>query len=95
MPVTDKLQSEFSVRFDEYSTFGSATTWKIGNTYKVTDELKLRSVVATGFRAPSVSELFGGDSGSFDYLSYPWKREEDPQIKVMYTSDPDLKPDES
>jgi hypothetical protein len=53
MPVTDRLQSEMAIGFDEYSTFGAATTWKIGNTYKVTDELKLRGVVATGFRASS------------------------------------------
>ena len=89
------MQSEFALRFDEYSTFGSATTWKIGNTYTATDELKLRGVIATGFRAPSVAELFGGDSASFDYLSDPWKREEDPQIKVIYTSDPNLQPEKS
>lgn len=57
--------------------------------------MKLRGVIATGFRAPSVSELFGGDSGSFDYVSDLLKREEGPQIKVIYTSDPDLKPEES
>lgn len=62
VPITDKLQSEFAIRFDNYSTFGSATTWKIGNTYTLSDEIKLRGVIATGFRAPSVAELFGGDS---------------------------------
>ena len=95
VPFTDKLTGEFALRFDDYSTFGNASTWKIGLTYEATDDLMLRTVAATGFRAPSVSELYGGNSGSFDYLVDPWDQEQDPQILVNRTSDEDLKPEES
>lgn len=95
VPFTDKLTGEFALRFDDYSTFGNASTWKIGLTYEATDDLMLRTVAATGFRAPSVSELYGGDSGSYDYLTDPWENEQDPQILVNRTSDEDLKPEES
>ncbi|MCH1931222.1 TonB-dependent receptor [Shewanella sp. A25] len=95
VPFTDKLTGEFALRLDDYSTFGKATTWKIGLTYTATDELMLRTVAATGFRAPSVSELYGGNSGSFDYLEDPWGNTEDAQILVNRTSDPDLQPEES
>ncbi|QLE85670.1 TonB-dependent receptor [Shewanella sp. Scap07] len=95
VPFTDKLTGEFALRFDDYSTFGNASTWKIGLTYEATDDLMLRTVAATGFRAPSVSELYGGNSGSYDYLTDPWGNEQDPQILVNYTSDEDLKPEES
>ncbi|MGS0681918.1 TonB-dependent receptor [Shewanella sp. 125m-7] len=95
VPFTDKLTGEFALRFDDYSTFGNASTWKIGLTYEATDDLMLRTVAATGFRAPSVSELYGGNSGSFDYLKDPWGKEQDPQILVNYTSDEDLQPEES
>ena len=95
VPVTDKFTVEGATRYDDYSTFGGAATWKIGATYNFTDSFMLRSVAATGFRAPSVSELYGGNSGSFDYLEDPWGNEEDPQILVNYTSDPNLKPEES
>ena len=95
VPFSDKLTGEFALRFDDYSTFGNASTWKIGLTYEATDDLMLRAVAATGFRAPSVSELYGGNSGSFDYLTDPWKNEQDPQILVIRTSDEDLKPEES
>ncbi|GIU35377.1 TonB-dependent receptor [Shewanella schlegeliana] len=95
VPFTDKLTGEFALRFDDYSTFGNASTWKIGLTYEATDELMIRTVAATGFRAPSVSELYGGDSGSYDYLDDPWGNEKDPQILVNRTSDEDLKPEES
>ncbi len=95
VPFTDKLTGEFALRFDDYSTFGKATTWKIGLTYEATDDLMLRTVAATGFRAPNVSELYGGNSGSYDYLTDPWENEQDPQILVNYTSDENLKAEES
>jgi len=95
LPVTDSFTVEAATRYDNYSTFGGATTWKLGATYSFTDTFMLRAVAATGFRAPSVSELYGGNSGSFDYLNDPWGNEEDSQILVNYTGDEDLKPEES
>lgn len=95
VPFSDKLTGEFALRFDDYSTFGNASTWKIGLTYKATDDLMLRAVAATGFRAPNVSELFGGNTGSYDYLDDPWGNEQDPQILVNYSSDNNLQPEES
>lgn len=95
VPFTEKLTGEFALRLDDYSTFGKATTWKIGLTYTATDDLMVRGVAATGFRAPSVSELYGGNSGSFDYLKDPWGKELDEQIEVNRISDADLKPEES
>jgi iron complex outermembrane receptor protein len=95
VPVTDSFTVEAATRYDNYSTFGGAATWKLGATYRFTDTLMLRAVAATGFRAPSVSELYGGNSGSFDYLDDPWGNEEDPQIQVNYTGDENLKPEES
>ena len=95
VPVTDSFTVEAATRYDNYSTFGGAATWKLGATYSITDGLMFRAVAATGFRAPSVSELYGGNSGSFDYLTDPWDNEQDSQILVNYTSDADLKPEES
>lgn len=95
VPFTEKLTGEFALRLDDYSTFGKATTWKIGLTYTATDDLMVRGVAATGFRAPSVAELYGGNSGSFDYLEDPWGNVQDEQILVNRTSDQNLKPEES
>ena len=95
MPVTDQFSVEAAARYDDYSTFGGAATWKVGATYEASDSLMFRAVAATGFRAPNVSELYGGNTGSFDYLDDPWGNEEDPQILVNYTSDENLKPEES
>jgi iron complex outermembrane receptor protein len=95
LPVTDELAVEAATRFDNYSTFGSAITWKLGATYRFNDSFMLRSVVATGFRAPNVSELYSGNSGSFDYLDDPWGNAQDAQILVNYAGDKDLQPEES
>ncbi|MCL1066902.1 TonB-dependent receptor [Shewanella olleyana] len=90
VPFTEKLTGEFALRYDNYSTFGDAATWKVGLTYEATSDLMLRTVAATGFRAPSVSELYGGNSGSYDYLTDPWGKELDDQILVNYVSDENL-----
>jgi len=95
MPVTEALTVEAATRYDYYSTFGGAATWKLGATYRFNDQLMIRSVAATGFRAPNVSELYGGNTGSYDYLDDPWGNAEDSQILVNYTSDENLKPEES
>ncbi|TKB47526.1 TonB-dependent receptor plug domain-containing protein [Thalassotalea mangrovi] len=95
VPVGEAFTVEGAARYDDYSTFGGATTWKLGATYRFTDTFMVRSVLATGFRAPSVSELYAGNSGSFDYLSDPWGNEEDEQILVNYTGDENLQPEES
>lgn len=97
VPFTEKLTGDFALRLDDYSTFGKATTWKIGLTYTATDDLMIRTVAATGFRAPSVAELYGGNSGSFDYLTNPWlsKDAQTGQILVNRTSDQNLQPEES
>ena len=95
MPVLESVTLEGAARYDNYSTFGGETTWKLGATWNVTDSFMVRSVLATGFRAPNVAELFGGNTGSFDYLEDPWGNEQDAQIKVNYTSDDNLQAEES
>ncbi|GLS84516.1 TonB-dependent receptor plug domain-containing protein [Paraferrimonas haliotis] len=94
-PITEALTGEFAIRHDHYNTFGGATTWKAGLTYEASDSLMFRSVAATGFRAPSVAELYGGGSGSYEYLTDPWGRAQDSQILVRRVSDPNLKPEKS
>lgn len=69
-------------RIDEHSTFGNFNTYRLTAAYLIPGtETKLRASHGTGFRAPSLDELFGnyGDwgAGPFQY------------------GNPDLKPEES
>ncbi|GAA5194842.1 TonB-dependent receptor plug domain-containing protein [Ferrimonas gelatinilytica] len=67
----EEVTVEAAVRWFDYSTFGSDLTWKAGLTWRVSDEVMLRGVASTAFRAPSISELYAGNVGSFDYLTDP------------------------
>ncbi len=55
-----------SIRYDKYSDFDSKTTGKIGAKYNITNNLFVSSNVGSGFRAPSLYQLYDGWSGNKD-----------------------------
>lgn len=54
--ITDKLTLQGAVRFEDYSSFGDTTNWKIAGLYRVTDNFTLRSTYSTGFHAPTAGQ---------------------------------------
>ncbi|WP_332769205.1 TonB-dependent receptor [Phenylobacterium sp.] len=60
LPMVRKLELDGAVRYSDYDLFGSNTTYKVGLNWTVIDSLRLRATFGTGFRIPSVPELFGG-----------------------------------
>ena len=65
LPILDNLEVSAAVRGFDYDTFGSDYTWKLGAMYRPIESLTLRSVVSTAFRAPSIDDLFGGNSTGY------------------------------
>ncbi|NRB22695.1 TonB-dependent receptor [Shewanella sp.] len=61
--LAESVALELAARYSDYSTVGAETTYKLGLTWKVNDELMVRGVVSTAFRAPVITELFGGTNG--------------------------------
>jgi iron complex outermembrane recepter protein len=59
-PFARTLTISPSGRYDKYDTFGSAKTWKAGLEWTPLESVRFRGAYSTGFRAPSVSELFAG-----------------------------------
>lgn len=57
------LTAELAARYSDYSTAGSEVTYKMGITWNVNDSLMIRGVRSTSFRAPVITELFGGTNG--------------------------------
>ncbi len=51
-----------AVRHTDYSTSGGVTTWKVGFNFEPTDEVRFRGTVSRDIRAPSLNELFSGQS---------------------------------
>ncbi|PWA08979.1 TonB-dependent receptor [Flavobacterium laiguense] len=56
--ITSKWMVNGAVRFENYSDFGNTTNFKLASRYKVTDNINLRGAVATGFRAPSLHQIY-------------------------------------
>lgn len=54
----DKFTWGAAVRQENYSDFGSNTSWKLAGRYQLTDGWALRSTLNSGFRAPSVQQLY-------------------------------------
>ncbi|MDT8395201.1 MAG: TonB-dependent receptor [bacterium] len=54
------------VRADDHSDFGGETTWRAGFSVPVSGATRFRAVYGTGFRAPSIDQLFNPDYGSPD-----------------------------
>ncbi|QQV78832.1 TonB-dependent receptor [Sphingomonas aliaeris] len=61
-PFFNSLEVNGAVRHAEYSISGGSTTYTGQALWKPVADVLLRASYATGFRAPSIGELFGGRS---------------------------------
>ena len=71
VPFIELLELSGAVRFSDYSTSGSTTTFRGGVNWKPIEDLRLRASYAEGFRAPSIGELFGTQSRFDEVLDDP------------------------
>jgi iron complex outermembrane receptor protein len=71
MPFAQSIDLEAAVRYFNYDTFGSDSTYKLGLTWRMNDAIMLRSVISTAFRAPNVGELYSGQSDNFQNYTDP------------------------
>jgi iron complex outermembrane receptor protein len=59
LPLLPSFDTSGAVRYSDYSTFGGATTGKLGFRWQPVNDLALRGTFSKGFRAPNLGELFG------------------------------------
>jgi outer membrane receptor protein involved in Fe transport len=60
-----------AARVFSYSNFGSDWTYKFGGRYSPIRDVTVRGTYSTAFRAPSIADLFFGQSDSFPNVSDP------------------------
>jgi vitamin B12 transporter len=60
------LALTLGVRGDDHSDFGRETTYRAGISVPVSSRTRFRTVYGTGFRAPSIDQLFNPDYGNPD-----------------------------
>jgi iron complex outermembrane receptor protein len=56
--VTEKWLLNGALRYENYSDFGGTTNYKLATRYKLTDNINLRGAISTGFRAPSLHQIY-------------------------------------
>jgi iron complex outermembrane receptor protein len=55
---TDRFLVSAAIRYDDYDDFGDTTNYKLAANWGVLDNVRLRGSVSTGFRAPSMQQLY-------------------------------------
>jgi iron complex outermembrane receptor protein len=58
-PITRSLDLTGAVRVDRFSDFGSTVNPKLSARWEATKQVMLRATASTGFRAPTLPELYG------------------------------------
>ncbi|MDR2871182.1 MAG: TonB-dependent receptor [Xanthomonadaceae bacterium] len=69
--LAKELSLGIAGRYSDYDSFGSTTNSKFNLTWRPVEDLLFRGSYATGFRAPTVDDLWGGSSQTFDKLTDP------------------------
>ena len=70
-PWADVLSVDAAVRYSDYSTIGSATTWKVGGVWQPVEDIRFRGTVAEATRAPNIAELFDPGGQTFQFITDP------------------------
>jgi iron complex outermembrane receptor protein len=55
---SENLTLDGTIRSENYSDFGNAFVWKASGAYTINDKYTLRSSLSTGFRAPTLHQIY-------------------------------------
>ena len=56
--LSESLLVNGAIRYEDYSDFGNTFNYKLASRFKVNDNLSFRGSVSSGFRAPSLSQIY-------------------------------------
>jgi iron complex outermembrane receptor protein len=56
--LTDRAKVQTALRYEKFSDFGSTVTGKVAGSYRLADAVLLRASASTGFRAPSLQQVY-------------------------------------
>ncbi|QGW66309.1 TonB-dependent receptor [Lysobacter soli] len=66
LPGAKLLDFSLATRYSDFSNFGNTLNSKFGFRWKPIDDLMVRGNWSEGFRAPTINNLYAGDSDSFE-----------------------------
>jgi len=71
LPFAQEVEATGAIRAFNYSNFGGDYTYKLGGRWSVIPDFTVRGTYSTGFRAPSISDLYLGQADSFPNTQDP------------------------
>ena len=94
LPFAKSVDLNGAVRVTDYSVSGSVTTWKLGGTWDLTDDIRLRVTRSKDIRAPGLNELFYRGNDGFSVAANPVTGRSN-QINSAALNNPNLKPEKA
>ena len=70
-PFVDLFDLQLAMRVSKYSDFGNTSNPRVAFRYRPTPSIMLRASYSSGFRAPTLHQLFTSETFSFDSLTDP------------------------
>jgi iron complex outermembrane receptor protein len=83
LPGAKLLDFSVATRYSKYSNFGNTTNNKFGFRWKPIDDLMVRGNYSEGFRAPSINDLYRGNTDSFETYADPCAKANAPSGAVL------------
>ncbi|MEP7183969.1 MAG: TonB-dependent receptor [Betaproteobacteria bacterium] len=84
IPITKTLEVTPSVRFDDYSDFGSTTNYKLTVRWQPLPQLLVRGSAGSGFKAPTVPQLNAAPQ-PFGVTGGTYSCKDDPRLQAVAT----------
>lgn len=95
--ISDRWMLSAALRYDDYDGFGDTINYKLASRFALTDDFSLRTSASTGFRAPSMQQLYFNnvstqirDAGAVTVGTF---RNDSPVVRALGV--PELKEEES
>ena len=96
LPVTDDIEVNIAVRYDDYSDFGNNTAPKVSVRWQALDNVVVRASYSEAFRAPGLDEMNAATSFSAESaIDYAAGDTTSKQVDTYYKSNSDLGPESS
>ncbi len=93
-PFFRHLDLNGAVRYTDYSLSGGVTSWKVGGTWDVDDQLRFRGTRSRDIRAPNLSELFQAGNNLNQTINDPVLNKSY-SIQQFAAGNPNLKPEKA
>lgn len=95
-PIIRALEVGASVRYDKYNDVGASTNFKTNARYNPTKEILFRGSYGTGFRAPTLVDLWKPQTlETSEQFNDPKTGQTNLQVNALKGGNPDLKPEKS